>query len=165
MSRTRILLLLLVLLLFAACSPRVPREVVSQVTFNGEFADLRNSPEHYIGQFAILGGRIVEIQCDPSQSTMIVLQYPLDSNYRPRVDEPSGGRFLVRSSSFLDPAVYGPGSLVSAAGSISGRETRPVGEYPYAYPVMHLRQIWKWETERETYPRFQLGIGIGTFFR
>ena len=163
---SRIRFLLLALLVVAGCASRVPKEVVSQVTFYGDFADLRNSPDRYTGQFAILGGRVVETQSDSSQTLLTVLQYPLDSSHRPKVNEPSGGRFLVRSSSFLDPAIYGTGSLVSVAGTVAGKETRPVGAYPYTYPVLTMREIWKWEAGREpgAYPRFQFGIGIGTWF-
>lgn len=158
--------LLTALLVFVGCAPRVPREVVSQVTFYGDFADLRSSPERYTGEIAILGGRVVEVQSDPSQTTLTVLQFPLDGSHRPKVREPSGGRFLVRSSSFLDPAVYGTGSLVTVAGTVAGGETRPIGAYPYTYPVLAMREIWRWEPEREVggYPRFQFGIGIGKWF-
>ena len=159
--------LILTAVFFAAsgCASRVPKDVVSRVNFAGNFSDLKRSPDRYKGQFAILGGRVIEIKGDSSGSTMAVLQYPLDSSHRPNLDEPSGGRFLVRSSSFLDPALYSAESLVTVAGTLSGQETLPVGEYPYPYPVINMDQIWKWETIRPpSYPAFQFGVGFGTYF-
>lgn len=152
-------------LLLSGCASGVPKEVVSKVTYYGDFAALQKSPDQYIGEFVILGGRIVEIRNDPPGSSIIAVQFPLDRSHRPRVNEPSQGRFLVRSETFLDPAIYTPGTLVSVAGTIAGKDVRSVGEYPYVYPVVRLTEIWKWEAERDSsYPRFHFGIGVGTFF-
>ncbi|MEW6334813.1 MAG: Slp family lipoprotein, partial [Thermodesulfobacteriota bacterium] len=126
---------------------------------------VQKAPEKFEGEFVLFGGRVVEIRNDPPFSSMIVVQFPLDGSYKPNVNQPSQGRFLVRSESFLDPAVYSAGSLVTVAGTIAGKDIRPVGEYPYVYPVINSTRIWKWEPERGyTYPRFHIGIGVGTFF-
>jgi outer membrane lipoprotein len=150
--------------LFAGCATAVPKEIVSRVTYYGEFEQLQKSPEQFQGEFVILGGRIVEITHDPPFSSMIVLQFPLDVNHKPRMNDPSQGRFLVRSEPFLDPAVYAPGNFISVAGTVAGKETRPIGGYPYLYPVILAERIWKWDLQRESYPRFHFGIGVGTVF-
>ena len=101
---SRIRFLLLALLVVAGCASRVPKEVVSQATFYGDFADLRSSSDRYTGQFAILGGRVVETQSDSSQTLLTVLQYPLDSSHRPKVNEPSAAAFWsVPPPSWIPP--------------------------------------------------------------
>jgi len=163
-EKIRFLPALAVIFLFAGCATTVPKEIGSKVTYYGEFAQLQKSPEQYNGEFVILGGRIVEITNDPPFSNMIVLQFPLDANHKPRMNDPSEGRFLVKSLPFLDPAVYSPGSFMSVAGTVAGKEVRPVGGYSYVYPVIVPTRIWKWDLEKESYPRFHFGIGVGTFF-
>jgi outer membrane lipoprotein len=155
---------LAIFFLFGGCATTVPKEIVTKVTYYGEFAELQKSPEKFDGEFVILGGRIVEIANDPPFSNMIVLQFPLDANHQPRINDPSEGRFLVRSEPFLDPAVYSPGTVISVAGTVAGKEVRPVGGYSYVYPVIVPTRIWKWDLEKESYPRFHFGIGVGTFF-
>jgi len=146
------------------CASAVPREIESRVSYHGDFTTLQKSPDRFIGAFVIVGGRIVEVHNDPPGSNMIVVQYPLDRGHKPQVEDPSQGRFLVRSESFVDPAVYSAGSLVTVAGTVAGKDIRPVGEYPYLYPVINMERIWKWEPERDAYPRFHFGIGLGTYF-
>jgi outer membrane lipoprotein len=163
-ARFRFFVLSSLVLVLVGCATTVPREITSKVTYHGDFASLQKSPERFAGEFVILGGRIVEISNDPPSSSMIVVQFPLDSGHKPQVSEPSQGRFLLRSESFLDPAVYNPGSLVTVAGTVTGKDIRPVGSYPYAYPVINLTRIWKWEPVSESYPRFHFGIGVGTWF-
>jgi len=163
-EKVRFLPVLALFFLFPGCATTVPKEIVSKVTYYGEFAQLQKSPEQFRGEFVILGGRIIEVTNDPLFSSMIVLQFPLDANHEPRTNDPSEGRFLVKSESLLDPAVYGPGSFISVAGKVLGKEIRPIGGHSYVYPVISPEKIWKWDVEKASYPRFHFGIGVGTVF-
>lgn len=156
--------ILAALIFLAGCATTVPREISSKVTYSGGFQELQKSPEKFNGEYIILGGRIVEVKNDPPFSNMIVLQFPLDTDHKPQMNGPSEGRFLVRSESFLDPAVYSPGTYITAAGTVAGKEILPIGGYTYVYPVIRQEKIWKWDMEKESYPRFHFGIGIGTVF-
>ena len=75
----------------------------------------------------------------------VVLQLGLSSQNRPQDNDQSQGRFLVRSSRFLDPAVYPQGTLVTVVGPVKGVETRPIGQMAYRYPVMDVIEIKKWQ--------------------
>ncbi len=161
--RIKMIIILLTVGLFIGCAAKIPREVTSRVTYKGDFKTLQASPQRFKGEFAILGGAVISVENREKGSVMTVLQYPLDSDFRPQTEKNTGGRFRVVSDQFLDPAVYQPGTLVTAAGEIEGGETRPIGDYRYVYPVINGR-IWTWKPESGGFPRISFGLGVGTVF-
>lgn len=163
MHRQPIIFLLLAGL-FIGCAERIPKEITSRATFKEDFAALHNAPGRFEGQFALLGGTVIAVQNRENNSVMTILQFPLDSDYRPQTDHISGGRFRVVSEGFLDPAAYPAGTIVTVAGEIEGSETRPIGTYRYVYPVIQARRIWTWAPESGGYPRVTFGFGVGTVF-
>ena len=110
------------------------------------------------------GGKIVDTLAGEKSTELVVLQLGLGSQNRPRDNDRSQGRFLVRSSQFLDPAVYPQGTLITVVGLVKGAETRPIGQMAYRYPVMDIIEIKKWRPSTDSSPRFHFGIGVGTRF-
>ncbi|MGM0452816.1 MAG: Slp family lipoprotein [Thermodesulfobacteriota bacterium] len=152
------------LLLFTGCAAQVPREVTRNVTFHEDFTTLQDAPDSYVGEFGIFGGKILKTKNREQKSEIIVLQFPLDDNHRPRLDKASGGRFLIFSDEFLDPEVYSPGTRITVAGKITGSDVRPIGSYAYEHPVIKGR-IWTWEPRKKGFfQRIRFGIGVGTSF-
>ena len=78
------------------------------------------------------GGTIIDVENEQEFSLLQVLAYPLSSYGRPEWDEPYEGRFLVKSSQFLDPSVYTKGKGVTVAGIISGKTEHVADEQPGA---------------------------------
>lgn len=166
MMRIRYLLIPVIAALMltgAGCGPKIPPAVTEKVSWEGDFKTLQADPEAYAGEFVILGGEILQTENDPDYSEITVLQYPTDTSGRPRPDENSGGRFLIRADRFLDPEVYKTGKLITVAGRITGAVTRPIGDYPYEYPVLK-GELWVWERGKDGSPRFHFGLGLGTTF-
>lgn len=160
----QIFLVLLTAGIIAGCQPRIPVEVTSRVTFRNDFDTLLKAPDQYIGEYAIFGGEVIRITNEPNFSEISVLQYPTDKDYRPDTDRSSRGRFLIRTKTFLDPAIYTPGQLITVGGNIIGGESRMIGGYDYKYPIINADQIWTWEEERGGFPRIQFGFGAATSF-
>jgi outer membrane lipoprotein len=147
----------------AGCGHKLPPEVVEKVTWKGDFKTLQANPEAYIDEFVILGGKIIHTRTFQDRSEITVLQFPTDHANRPQPQRESGGRFLIRSGSLIDPEIYPPGKLVTVAGTIIGVEHRPIGEYPYEHPVLE-GDLWVWEPRETALPRFHFGVGIGKTF-
>jgi outer membrane lipoprotein len=163
--RHRVLSMLLgVFLLLTACAPGISRQVRSQVTFTGPFSQLQQDPERLEGEMALLGGRIIEARTLEGGTELLVLQLPLDGSDRPQETDRSEGRYLVRSDRFLDPAIYSPGTRITAAGRVEGFVQREIGQMPYRYPVIELEEIRTWPAPADTTPRFHFGIGVGRTF-
>lgn len=135
----RILVPVLVLCL-AACAS-VPRPL------QGEFGAI--SPSEAARQTALgaavrWGGRILEIEPGADRTCFIVLAQPLDAGSQPIEGDRSVGRFIACRDGFYDPAVFAPGRSLTVAGSITQIDTRAVGEYAFAYPVLEATVLYLW---------------------
>jgi outer membrane lipoprotein len=154
----------IVLLGIISCAPGISRQVRQQVTVTEAFSRLQQEPQRFEGEMAMLGGRIIESRPLAAGTELVVLQLPLDRSDRPRETDQSQGRFLIRTDEFLDPAVYSPGTRITAAGIVEGAVQRDIGQMPYRYPVIRLEEIRTWPAPVDTSPRFHFGIGVGRRF-
>lgn len=58
--------------------------------------------------------------------------------------EPGEGRFIALLRGFADPTEYPEKRLFTITGRLERVETRPIGEYPYPYPVVTVEQSHLW---------------------
>ena len=150
--------------IISGCAAGISQQAREQVTYSGPFADVQQDPTHYQGQTMLLGGKVIETSTSVGITEMVVLQLEIGSGDRPKDNDISQGRFLVRSAQFVDPAIFPQGTLITVVGRVQGSESRLIGEMPYTYPVIDLIEIKKWLPNSEPSPRFHFGIGIGTHF-
>jgi outer membrane lipoprotein len=161
-QKTLSLLLVITLLLSAACATGISQQARSQVTYSENFSVLQERPSAHLDQVVMFGGKILETKASPTSSEITVLQLPLGTSDRPQDGDRSEGRFLLRSVQFLDPAVYRSGLLLTAVGRISGSEVRPIGGLDYAYPIVEAIEIKLWPERSPVYPGVQFGVGVGS---
>ncbi len=127
------------------------------------FAVLRQEPEQFKGRLMLLGGSVVAVRNTNQGGELEVVQLSTEDSGEIRDNATSGGRFLARSSDFLDPAIFAPGLRVSLVGEVEGKEVRQLAEMEYAYPLLAIREIHLWKPEeRGLPPSFHFGIGLGT---
>ena len=159
-------LTLTVLLLSSACTPSVIspatlRQVDQTITID----ELRQHPRAFIGKYVLLGGEIIETRIAADLTTIMVLALRLDHSKKPLIGTVSGGRFIVRQPTFLDPAIYRPGRKITVAGVVVGEQALPLGEITYRYPVIENRELYLWPEEeylrQEPSVHFGVGIGVG----
>jgi outer membrane lipoprotein len=143
MRRVRLALLGLAL---AGCATAaaVPDELLDTVDRSLTLAALRQAPEPPVGARVMLGGEILATIPRPGETEVEVLGRRLRDGGAPEWSDVSDGRFLFRTTRFLDPAVYAPGRRVTVVGSVTGAETRRIGELPYRYPVLAAERIVLW---------------------
>jgi len=153
-----------IFVMLSACAGGISQQTRSQITYTGPFDTVQQQPEKYRGETVMWGGKVIDTVPGEKSTELVVLQLGLGSQDRPQDNDQSKGRFIVRSSQFLDPAVYPQGTLVTVVGPVKGQETRPVGQMAYRYPVMDVIEIKKWQPATDSSPRFHFGFGIGTHF-
>ena len=146
------------------CASGFSRQMRSQVTYTGPFSDVQKTPDTYLGEIALFGGKILDNQASPAASELTVLHLHTDSRHRPEDNDQSEGRYLIQSDQFLDPAIYKKGALLSVVGRLSGSETRTIGGFDYVYPKLRAMEIKLWPKREHHYPRFHIGIGVGKTF-
>jgi outer membrane lipoprotein len=167
-SRNYVLSLVLVIaavLLLAGCAHVISRGVLQEVDTSVSFAQLSKDPEAYQGKTVLFGGDVIETQNLSDKTLVVVLQRPLDRRGEPSAGDVSEGRFIITTPGFLDPAIYGPGRKITVAGTVVGKEVRPLGEIEYTYPIIEKRELYLWPEEEaasdESGVRFGVGIGVG----
>lgn len=146
------------LLTAGACTHPISKQLRRQagkdaVPFTAALAD----PAAGKGRIVLWGGKVVETTNIPNGTEIVVLETPLDFLGVPDAARASRGRFLARSTQFLDPAIYAPDRDITIAGEIAGAEERPLGQTTYSYPVILVKELHLWEKLDTTAP----GTGWG----
>lgn len=164
MNWTGRLFLLCLVPTMVGCASGISRHARSQVTYHGSFSALQVDIDRHRGEVVMLGGKVIETQGGQPTSEMTVLQLPLDGQGRPEDGDRTEGRFLLRSTEFLDPALYEKGTLVTVVGTVTGGESRLIGSFAYDHAVVEILEITSWRGRQGTSPQFHFGIGVGTSF-
>lgn len=122
------------------------------------FQDLRQAPENHIGKKLILGGTIIDVIGD---SLLEVLQRPLGYRMEPQIDDQTEGRFLVRFDQKIDADRFQKGRKITLAVEVIGKETRPLDQTQYAYPLLRVREYHLWpERGKTSFPNIYFGFGV-----
>ena len=140
----------------------VPRELLEQVDQSISFADLRSSPDNYIGRTVLFGGTAIKSQRMKDRTEIEILQLPIVARMPSEKRSQSEGRFIaVRSGEFLDPAVIEPDSPLTVVGEVKGSVTKPLDEHAYQYPVLEIKHLinWKELQSRERIAGYDGGYG------
>lgn len=108
------------------------------------------------------GGTIVSIENRAHDTLITILAYPLNSEWRPRLQVHPLGRFIIRQVGFVEPLIYHPGRELTAIGHVTHFKPGKIGQQTYNYPVISAQAIHLWPIRpNRTPPQFQFGFGIG----
>jgi outer membrane lipoprotein len=151
-------------LFLTGCAGGISRQARSQINYTGPFNSVQAQPETYSGKTVMWGGKIIETLAGNGVTEMVVLQLELNNQGYPMDNDKSQGRFLVRSTRFMDPAIYTEGTLITVVGRLGGSESRLIGEMTYIYPMITMIEMKKWAPGENPSPRFHFGVGIGARF-
>jgi outer membrane lipoprotein len=142
-------LALLGILLSAGCASQVPPTIRGEVPTAAVSVDqARRDPTRHAGQLVRWGGTLLVVHNLRDSTDIEILSRPLGADGKPRADAEGSGRFLARLAGFVDPAEYPTGRLITVVGTIDGIESRLVGDFPYAYPVVAVTRHHLWPEEK-----------------
>jgi len=152
--------------LLAGCAHVISKQTLEEVDTSVTFAQVAQDPDAYKGETVLFGGDIIEAQNLPDETLIIVLQHPLGRRGEPAAGDVSEGRFILRDPGFLDPAIYSPGRKITVAGTVVGKEVRPLGEIEYTYPIIKKRELYLWPQDESATqePKVHFGFGVGVGF-
>jgi outer membrane lipoprotein len=145
-------------LITAGCAPPFPKETLDKVNRNITFLELKKEAEIFKGTWVMLGGMIVGSKIAIEGTLIEILQKPLDSDGRPLQTDSTEGRFLIQSDTFLDPAIYHAGRLITVVAEVVGRKELPLDDIMYSYPLLIVKDQHLWEPSQG--PHFFFGIGV-----
>ena len=120
----------------------IPAELLAQVDRSISFADLRSSPNNYLGRTVLFGGIAMKSQRMKDRTEIEILQLPMVARMPSEQRSQSEGRFIaVRTGEFLDPAIIEQDSPLTVVGEVKGAVTRPLDEGEYQYPVLEIKHF------------------------
>ena len=138
------LLLTCIAVLFTGCAGNPPQGLEDSLGQAPTPRAVQAAPDRFLGQNVRWGGEILGLQNHPELTEVEVYARPLMENAEPRPDGGEGVRFIARVNGFLDPAEYRPGKRLTVRGPLEPALTRPVGEYPYLFPVVRAEVFHLW---------------------
>lgn len=146
---------LIPLVLLAGGASNLPREITQPVPGQPGVEQVQQDTRAWIRSRVRWGGEVISVENSRRHSLLEILRRPLDRDGRPEPDMAAGGRFLARVTGFIDPDAYAKGRLVTLVGRIEGLQTRPVGQYPYPYPVLDVSTHYLWPPLQPVPERFR----------
>ncbi len=149
--------------LLSACAP-APLYKVAPDTPAISPAQVANTPEQYQGRTVVWAGTVVQVTNYDDHSEIEVLSYPLDSSQRPVIGRNnSQGRFIAVLPGFVEPLNFPPGAPITVLGTLDGTHTGKVGEAPYVFARVKVRQhhVWTASEMRSGHSHVSFGMGIG----
>lgn len=154
--------LLLLYLLLSACST-LPSAIEDAPLYDISYSQAIQNISNYKEAPVRWGGVIIDVENEQNFSLVQVLYYPLNSYGRPRLDEPNEGRFLIKSTEFLDPAVYAKDKEITVAGLLKGDMERTIGKKIMRLPLISATVIHLWPTYDSSNYYGYGGFGYGGF--
>lgn len=154
-----LLICLLTIFVLSACAYPISKGLRKEAEKSPSFASVLSSPDMYSGSVVIWGGIIIKTINHKKGSEIVVLETPLDYEGEPKDSEYSHGRFIAKTSGYLDPEIYRKGHKVTVAGRIVAPEKRKIGEMTYTYPVVDIKEIHIWKVQEAYYPPAWYGYG------
>lgn len=137
----------LLFLILAGCS-NVPVAIKNAPQPDWQLAQIKGKVDLHQGEPVRWGGQVVKVENEEHRSTLHIVQFPLNSFARPDRNRKSEGRFLARTTDFLDPYIYKPGTLLTVAGKISSQETVTIDKKTMTVPVVTIDEIYRWQPQQ-----------------
>lgn len=142
-----------IVLMLSACASQVPPAIREAPADNPSVEAVRGNAAEYLDRQVRWGGRLIETENRENATWLIVLaSTSLSKDGEPRSGTDGAGRFIAIVPEFLDPKVYAADRKVTVTGTLLRTETRPVGQFPYTYPVVRASAWYLWPEEVERPP-------------
>jgi len=138
----------------AGCATNVPLPIRTAPTGSPTVDIVRGAPDRYMGARVRWGGTIAGVENRAKETWLEIVDRPLSGSGRPVEQGRSAGRFLARVAAFLDPAVYAQGKSVTVVGTVQESVQRPIGQYPYRFPVVRTEMVYLWPPLPEPRPYY-----------
>ena len=132
------------------------------------FTRVLKDPTSYVGSIILWAGNIIETVNYPNGTEILVLETPVDYKGMPESEKYSHGRFIARTSKFLNSEIYAKGKWIAVTGEIVGKKTMPLEKTWYTCPEVEIREVHLWDhgahwPARSEWPPY--GYGYSPYYR
>ncbi|MDT8364066.1 MAG: Slp family lipoprotein [Nitrosomonas sp.] len=147
----------LALLVFLGACGSMPPAIRDFSAIDMPYQLASQNTDSYQGTPIRWGGTVIEVENETDSSLVQILYYPLDRNGFPQTNQPSEGRFAVRTSDFLDPAILAKNSKVTVIGTLAGGAERTIGNKLIHIPLILSEGIYLWPKDYDVNRTYRYG--------
>ena len=140
-------------LLLGACT-NMPKTIQNMNVVDITYSQASQNIESHRNVPVRWGGIIIDVENEEDFSLIQVLSYPLNFSGRPQLDDSHGGRFVIKSTEFLDPMVYAKDNQISVLGTLDGDIQRTVGKKIIQVPLIQSMGIHLWPKRQNNHYGF-----------
>ena len=145
--------LLLLAAALSGCAAGIPRAISETPATAVTVSEVQQTESRFIGVRVRWGGTILSVRNLEAVTEIEILARPIDARGEPDPEREGQGRFIATVRGFLDPSEYPKDRLLTIVGTLDRVETRPVGDYPYRFPIVNTMQRYLWpEPVPDAYP-------------
>lgn len=142
---------LLILCIFLNACSSLPAGIRHAPEMDIQYHNVNSDTLAYQGLPVRWGGTIIDVENEQGVSRAQVLYYPLNRYARPELNLQAQGRFVMRSSKLLDPAIYVKGAAVTVAGTLQGTMEKKIGKKSISIPVIDIVDSYVWRPREKRY--------------
>lgn len=156
--------LLLSCLLLGSCAS-MPQAMKDARVVDISYAQASQNIDSYKDAPVRWGGVIIDVENEENFSFVQALFYPLNYSGRPQLDELHGGRFVIKSTQFLDPVIYAKDRKITVVGTLNGEIERTVGKRIIRIPLILSTATHLWPKYQNNYYGYGgYGYGYGPYY-
>lgn len=137
-------------LLLSGCTG-LPTAIQNAPFIDLSYQQVSSDADNYKDAPVRWGGVIIGVENEAQSSLLQIVFHPLDYSGRPQTYKPGIGRFVVKSSEFLDPAVYVKDKEITVAGVIAGGMDLTVGKRTIRVPLLVATAVHLWPNYPDYY--------------
>ena len=141
-------------MLGGCASTSVPVSIRTAPADDIRVEEAQHEANHFVDSKIRWGGSIISVQNHPQETRIEILSRSLSKEGKPREESNSGGRFIARIPGYLEPEEYPKDRLMTVTGTIKELLEKPVGNYPYPYPVVDVESYYLWPEEKRYPPHY-----------
>jgi len=137
--------------LFLGACTSMPKAIQNMNVVDITYSQASQNIDSYENVPVRWGGIIIDVENEEDFSLIQVLSYPLNFSGRPQLDNSHGGRFVIKSTEFLDPMVYAKDNEISVVGTLDGYIQRTVGKKIIRVPLIQSMAVYLWPERQHNY--------------
>ena len=140
--------------LFLGACTNMPKAIQHMNVVDITYSEASQNIERHKNVPVRWGGIVIDVENEEDFSLIQVLSYPLNFSGRPQLDELHGGRFVIKSTEFLDPMVYAKDKEISVVGTLDGDIQRTVGKKIIQVPLLQSIGVHLWPKQQSNHYGF-----------
>jgi outer membrane lipoprotein len=149
----RTLLIIVSSLIISSCASKIPLVIRTPVDGDIRVDEVQQDAKQFSDSRVRWGGEIISVENLAEETRIEILSYRLSKSGKPLESKKSRGRFIALMDGFLEPGDFSKQRLITVVGRIGEVIEKPVGEYPYSYPMVKVQSYHLWPKQLESvYP-------------